>query len=394
MKKDSKTTADTTQTNGIQTTIQPHNGWRNVGLIFMTFIAGFFGAWAFVGLGLEGDAFPDKISETRQKVISEGDVVADIAEQVSPSVVSIVTESTVRDRTSFSGGSRVQSGAGTGVIISKDGYVLTNRHVIPDGTSDLEIVTTDGKTYENVRVVGRDPQNDLAFLKINGVDNLQPAVIGDSSESNVGQRVVAIGNALGQFDATVTSGIISGVNRSVQAGDRLTGIENLTNLLQTDAAINPGNSGGPLVNISGEVIGINTAVSQDAEGIGFAIPINDAKGLIEGVLENGTVERAYLGVRYLTITPDIKEEFKLDESNGAYIIDGNSEGAIIDGSPADKAGLKSEDIIIEIDGVELSGRNNLVSELSQHRPGDSVEMKYVRDGKTKTTTVTLEKLKN
>lgn len=359
-------------------------------LVVCCTIAGFFGAWLYgVSSGIVSLSGASHTTESRQRVIAEGEVVADIARQVSPSVVSIVTEA--QSSSNFFNDS-YQSGAGTGVILSKDGYVLTNKHVIPEGTQQVKIVTTDGTVYENVSVVGRDSVNDLAFLKISGVDSLVPATLGSSSDMKVGSKVVAIGNALGEFDTTVTSGIISGTNRSVTAGDGLSAGEDLSNLLQTDAAINPGNSGGPLVNSTGEVIGINTAISEGAEGIGFAIPIDDAKGLIKGVLANGKVERAYLGVRYIMITPEVAKQHNLTQKNGAFIIGEGNNTAIVSGSPADTAGLKDGDIITKVNDTELGSSAVLSSQLARFVPGDKVTLTILRDGKTRTLTVTLEKL--
>ena len=377
-------------TNVTPTQTEKKTSWHPFGLALLCFVASFLGAWVFVGSGLAGEGHgTTTIQESRQRVISEGEVVTDIAKQVSPSVVSIVTETT---QVSDFFGSRTFEGAGTGIVISKDGYILTNKHVLPEGRSSVSVVDAKGKTHSDVRVVGRDPLNDIAFLKVNGVSDMTPAQIGDSSEIVVGQKVVAIGNALGQFDATVTSGIISGTNRSVQAAGANYQVESLVNLLQTDAAINPGNSGGPLVNISGEVIGVNTAVSEDAEGIGFAIPINDAKGLIRGVLDNGSVERSYIGVRYLMITPDVQEEYNLDREQGAYIIGSESQPAVMDGSPADKAGLESGDIIVKVDGNSIDKQNVLLSQLSQYVPDEKITITFIRDGKERTASVTLEQL--
>ncbi|MBC7746429.1 trypsin-like peptidase domain-containing protein, partial [Pedobacter sp.] len=256
------------------------------------------------------------------------------------------------------------------------------------------VVLPNGKTYEEVTVVGRDPLNDIAFLKINDVTDLIAAKLGDSSTMEVGQKVVAIGNALGQFQTTVTSGIISGTSRPVTASDGTsTGVEQLENLFQTDAAINPGNSGGPLVNLNGEVIGINTAVAEGAQGIGFAIPINDAKGLIKGVVATGQIQRAYLGVRYVTISPETAKQLNLTQQKGAYI-GGSDASPIISGSPAEKAGIQAEDIITKVNGVELNDRVTLIGQLSQFVPGDEVTLTILRDKKEQAIKVTLEKLES
>ena len=364
---------------------------RMIGLILLCFVAGFLGSWAFISSGIIQLKSGNTISESRDRVLAEGEVITDVAKTVSPSVVSILTQSVTRSPY-FGAATQAQEGAGTGIIISSDGYILTNKHVIPDGVSSVSIALTNGKTYEDVAVVGRDPLNDIAFLKIKNVTGLTAAKIGNSSSMQVGQKVVAIGNALGQFQTTVTAGIISGVGRPLTASDGTnTGTEQLENLFQTDAAINPGNSGGPLVNLNGDVIGINTAVAQNAQGIGFAIPINDAKGLIKGVLASGEIKRAYLGVHYVTLTPDIAKNFKLDREIGAYL-GGSNEAPVIAGSPADKAGLKIGDIITKVNGVELTERVTLIGQLSQSVPGDQVTLTIVRDKKELTVKVTLDKL--
>lgn len=362
----------------------PQRVFSTIGLIVLCFVAGGLGSWAAISSGVTGSSRSSTVTE-RQKLVDEETVVAEVAKDVSPSVVSIVTESTGR---SYFGSLTQQQSAGTGIIISKDGYVLTNRHVIPDSATNVKIVLSDGTEYENVRVVGRDSLNDLAFLKINNVNDLTPAKLGDSGTAGVGDKVIAIGNALGQYQTTVTSGIISAVGRPLTASDQTGGdSEQLENLLQTDAAINPGNSGGPLVNISGQVIGINTAVASEAQGIGFAIPINDAKGLIKSVTDSGELKRAYLGVRYVSITPDVAKQLNLQVKNGAYISD--ADGAVVSGSPADKAGLRPKDIIVKVNGVSVDAQHPLSSLLSQYVPGDSVEITYIRDGREQTTKVTL-----
>lgn len=353
----------------------PHVG-RALSLVFFCFIASFLGSWLFLASGLVKPPASTNITESRQKLVQEGEVVADVAKKVSPSVVSIVTESSAQ--TIFNQ-TVTQESAGTGIIISRDGYVITNRHVIPAGVEEVQVVLSDGTAYENVTVVGRDTSNDIAFLKIEGARNLTPAELGDSSTITVGQKVVAIGNALGQFQNTVTSGIISGSGRPLTATDGRNS-EQLENLLQTDAAINPGNSGGPLVTLEGKVIGINTAVAEDAQGIGFAIPINDAKGLITGVLNSGKVARAYLGVRYVSITPEVVARYELTAKNGAFVIASDAP-AVVPNSPADKAGLKSEDVITKVNNVAIDRTHPLASVLGTFTPGETVTVTVLRDGK-------------
>ncbi len=334
----------------------------------------------------------------QQKIVSsQSDLIAGIAKDVSPSVVSINVESKQQVSTlqelfnGGSGGSTAQS-AGTGIIISNDGVVVTNKHVIPDGTTSVSITTSDGKSYDNVKVLARDPRAnvDIAFLKINGVNNLKPAKIGDSSKMQVGDAVVAIGYALGEFENTVTSGIISGLGRPITAGDGGASAESLTNLFQTDAAINPGNSGGPLVNMNGEVIGINTAVAGNAQNIGFSIPVNDVKTQISSILEKGKLEVPYLGVRYVVLNDAIKQQFDLGTASGAWLKATNAAQAVINGSPADKAGLKEGDIITKVNGETVDADNVLSARLSKYKVGDTLEITYVRDGKEQKTKVTLE----
>lgn len=316
---------------------------------------------------------------------SEETTVSAVAEKVSPSVVSIVTEMTT------SGGlwtaQQTQQGAGSGIIVSKDGIVLTNKHVI-SGARSVEVALSDGTVYSDVKVIGSDPLNDVAFLKIQGVSDLTPADLGDSTTVKIGQHVVAIGNSLGQYQNTVTSGIISGKGRPVSAQDG-DSVESLTDLLQTDAAINPGNSGGPLLNASGQVIGINTAIAADAEGIGFAIPINAVKGALKGVLAGKDVERAYLGVRYTSIDAAVAKKFKLTVKTGAYVYSDTSDPAVVSGSPADKAGIKKGDVIVKVNAIEVGSRGSVASLVAEYAPGDTIELTINRGGTERVVKVTL-----
>jgi serine protease Do len=323
------------------------------------------------------------------KVISkEEEDVAAVADKVSPSVVSILTTGLSRSPSTYA---QEQEGAGTGIIISKDGYILTNNHVI-DGATQVTVVSADGTTYEDVKIIGRDPLNDVAFLKVNGATNLPAAELGDSKSIRIGQKVVAIGNALGQYQNTVTSGIISGTGRSVEAsidGTDNGDTESLTDLIQTDAAINSGNSGGPLVNLAGQVIGINTAIASDANSVGFVIPISSTKGVIDGIIATGRVSRAYLGVRYLSVTPDVAKTYNLSVKQGAYIYaDGNAR-SVVAGGPADKAGVQEKDIITKVNGVDIGAKGSVATLIGEYKPGDIVELTILRGGKTITTKVNL-----
>ena len=321
-------------------------------------------------------------------VSQEGDVISDVASKVGPGVVSILTESTVRNP--YYGFSSLQQSAGTGIIISADGYIVTNKHVVSASTKRIEVVLADGTSYKDVQFIGSDPSNDISFLKIKDAKNLTAVKLGDSSSMKVGQKVIAIGNALGEYQNTVTTGIISALGRPVIAGDETgAAAEQLENLLQTDAAINPGNSGGPLVNLSGEVVGINTAVASDAQGIGFAIPINDVKGLVKTLLATGKLEKPYIGVRYISITPDVAAEYNLKVKNGAYLLGSSEQNAIVAGSPADKAGLKEKDIIIKIGDSVVDSTHPFSSIVAQLSSGDKVKITYIRDGKEATVFATV-----
>lgn len=314
--------------------------------------------------------------------------VAEVSNRVAPSVVSILTETR---NTNWFGQDTTSSAAGTGVIVTSNGYVLTNKHVV-EGAKKIEIVTSDGATYSDVTLVGTDPLNDIAFIKINSASNFTPATLGDSKTLQTGQQVIAIGNALGQYHNTVTQGIISGTGRDLIASDKSNAsyYERLSDMIQTDAAINGGNSGGPLLNGAGQVIGINTAVYSDGNGIGFAIPISAVKGMLRTIINTGKAERAYIGVSYVNITPSVKEQYSLASSRGAYV---SGSPAIIKDSPADRAGLADGDIITRVNGVEVGTSGSLATLIGEYGVGDTVELTYLRNGEERTTKLTLEAYK-
>lgn len=332
------------------------------------------------------------VAEDGNKIVSKTEqTIAGVVERVSPSVVSIVVSSEGIDAQSPLRRYNVSTGAGTGIIVSKDGYVLTNKHVI-ENANKVKITTASGDVYDDVKILGTDPLNDLAFLKINGVNSLTAAELGDSTTVRVGQEVIAIGNSLGQYQNTVTSGIISGTGRPILASDlegARSSADSLVDLLQTDAAINPGNSGGPLLNASGQVIGINTAVAADAQGIGFAIPVNAAKGMLKQVLAGKPVERAYLGVQYLSIDKAFAKDGELPVDKGAYIYSAGSSSPVVKGSPADKAGMKEGDIITHINDIEVGKAAGFSSLIAEYAPNDTIKLTIIRDGKTINTNVTL-----
>lgn len=304
--------------------------------------------------------------------------VADIVNKVSESVVSIVTSVKT---TSYFGYASEGQAAGTGIVVTADGYILTNKHVI-DGATKISVVLDDGTTYTDVEVAAVDSLNDVAFLKIGGVSDLKPATLGNSKTINVGQQVIAIGNALGQYQNSVTSGIISGTGRSLTATDSNgANSETLYGMIQTDAAINSGNSGGPLVNAAGEVIGINTATSSTAENLGFAIPISSVKGMLAQLVETGKASRAYIGVYTVEITPEVAKEYNLPVSEGVYLYNSAKYSAIVSGSPAEKAGLKDKDIITAVNGVKIGSAGTLSALVGEYKPGDTVQLTVIRDGK-------------
>lgn len=363
--------------------------WRTLGMVMLCFVASFLGAWVLLATGLVRPDVNRTLNDNKETlVLQQGEIVAEVFKRVNPSTVSITTQSVDTSQRFFA--PQVTEGAGTGIVLTKDGYILTNKHVVPEGTNKVTVVTSDGKQYTDVKVVGSDPTNDIAFIKINGVSDLTPATRGDSDAVEPGQQVVAIGNALGLFRNSVTSGIISGIGRPVLAGDESgASSEQLEDMFQTDAAINPGNSGGPLVNLKGEVIGMNTAVSQGGQSIGFAIPINTAEGLIESVTKTGKVTKAYLGVRYITIDQDVATQLHLPVSSGALIRSGSGDAGVVAGSPAAQAGLRVGDIITKINGKAVREGSGLVTQLSRFKPGDKVDMAVIRDSKEQTIKVTL-----
>ncbi len=287
-----------------------------------------------------------------------------------------------------SGGTTKQEvGGGSGFILSSDGLIVTNRHVVVDESASYTVFTNDGKKY-TATVVARDPALDFAVLRINAT-NLPTVTIGNSEELRLGQTVIAIGNALGEFRNTVSVGVVSGLQRNVTAGGGGQ-TETIENVIQTDAAINPGNSGGPLLNLKGEVIGINTAVASGAQNIGFAIPINQANRAIQSIKQSGRIILPYIGVRYTMITEDLETSRKLPSAYGALIRGTTDDTAVIAGSPADKAGLKAEDIILEVNGQKLSDGKTLGSAIQNYSVGDMIALKVMRGNQTITINVKLE----
>ena len=303
-----------------------------------------------------------------------------VADLVSPSVVVITTEQVVYSQWSWYGQNQVESGAGSGVIISSDGYILTCAHVV-DGASTIT-VTIGNKDY-TATLVGEDTTSDIAVIKIDA-DGLTPATVGNSDSLKVGQSVMAVGNPLGELGGTVTGGMISALNRSgtIQGSREV----NTMSLIQMDASVSPGNSGGGLFNMNGELVGIVNAKSSssDAEGLGFAIPINDAIKVAQELLENGYVTgRPYLGITYLAVT-DAQTASQLGvNAYGVYVVE------VVKGGPAEKAGLQAGDRIVSVDGTEIASKDDLGTLMQKHAAGDTLSITIARDGQMQTVNVTL-----
>ncbi len=322
----------------------------------------------------------DSSAASGTTVASSGMTTSQVSEMVSPSVVVITTEQVVYSQWSWYGQNQVESGAGSGVIISSDGYILTCAHVV-SGAS--QITVTIGDTDYTATVVGEDDTSDVAVLKIDAT-GLTPATVGDSDSLSVGDSVLAVGNPLGELGGTVTSGIVSALNRSVTIQG--TSSTNTMSLIQMDASVSPGNSGGGLFNMNGELIGLVNAKSSssDAEGLGFAIPINDAIQVAQDLLENGYVSgRPYMGITYIAVT-DAQTAAQLNvNAYGVYVVD------VVQGGPADKAGLKAGDRIVSIDGTEIAQKDDLGTLMQQHTAGDTLSITVARDGQMQTVSLTL-----
>jgi serine protease Do len=372
-------------------------------LLFIAFAVSLFIGGAVIDR-LQNISFLDRFLPTssgilEQKLVREESAVIDIAEKSSPSVVTIsieIPQRRVLEFSPFGGGvrQRTEEGGpndiGTGFIVSSDGLIVTNKHVVSgegtykqslNGDTSYKVITRDDKEYDVVSI-NRDPTNDIAILKIDA-SNLTPLELGSSDNLKVGQFVVAIGTALGEFRHTVTTGVISGLGRGITAGSAYEGfVEKLDDVIQTDAAINPGNSGGPLLNSAGQVIGVNVAVAQGAQNVGFAIPVDIVKSGLEQFKANGKFEgRAYLGVRYEMIPSSTA--ILNDVPQGAYVVE------VLQDSPAESAGIKVEDIIKKIDGKDLKDQNDLSEIIKNKKVGDKIDLEIYRDGETLNVSTTL-----
>ncbi|HEB14053.1 MAG TPA: trypsin-like serine protease [candidate division WWE3 bacterium] len=315
---------------------------------------------------------------TIREVVSEEGAVISVVEKASPAVVSIVEKKVILNP--FSGPLSQEQGIGTGFIVNANGTILTNKHVVSDQDVEYSVVTSDGKQYE-IKEIHRDTLYDLAILKVNA-SGLPTLSLGDSNLLKVGQTVVAIGNALGQFSNTVTRGVVSGVGRGITAGSVFGGqTQYIDDVIQTDAAINPGNSGGPLLNLSAEVIGINVAMASGAENIGFSIPISLIKPVVAQFESDGRIIRPFLGVSYYLITENEAQLRGLPQ--GVFV------QKVITGSAAKKAGVRVGDVITKIDGKEITQTNSLAKVISAYNVGDSITLTVSRKGKILTLKATL-----
>lgn len=366
----------------------------------------------------KGKISTEAVKPGRQEATSDDDeTIVGLVERNTPGVVSIVITKDVPKVRSFfqnpfffdpfgdsfgrqrgpdnSGATEKQQiGSGSGFIVTADGLIVTNRHVVSDTTAEYTVITNDGKEH-SATVLARDPNKDIAVLKIDG-SGLPVLDLGDSDKVRVGQTVIAIGNPLGEFANSVTRGIISGVKREVSAGSAFgQDAEQLSGIFQTDAAINPGNSGGPLFNLSGEVVGVNVAMAQGAENIGFALPINQVKRIIDQVKATGKISTPYIGVRYIILNDDIAKQNNLPLNHGALVLRGEkiTDFAVIPGSPADKAGITENDIVLEVDGVAIDETHQLSNILAEKNVGDEVSLKVWHKGDTKTVKLKLEERK-
>jgi S1-C subfamily serine protease len=353
-----------------------------------------------LGIGLPQSKVSEKENNTYIPQSSQEAEIINVVKQFSPAVVSIVITKDVPKYVSpFEGFpffelqvpgemEKKEVGGGTGFIISPDGMILTNKHVVLDKEAEYTVLTNDGKKFP-AKALARDPTQDLAIIKIEGNDF--PVVqLGNSDNLQIGQTVITIGNVLGEFRNSVSVGVISGLGRTISASGG-SFYETLEDVIQTDAAINPGNSGGPLLNLKGEVIGMNTAMASGAENIGFALPINKTKKAIEQIKTLGKIVYPFLGVRYVLITDEIQKENNLSVNYGAWVKKGDQgEAAVTLGSAADKAGIREGDIILEFNGDKITTDNSLAKIIQKYNPGDKATLKILRGTQEKIVEVILD----
>jgi len=352
----------------------------------------------------------------KQAIFSQDSFVIDAVKKTNPAVISIIISQQVPKYEVYTdpnqpadpfggmfpgfnfnvpqyrqnGTEKKDIGGGSGFFVSSDGLIVTNKHVVDQKNAEYTVFTNDGKKHI-AKVIALDPVLDIALIKIEG-SGFPFLTLGDSDTLEVGQSVIAIGNALGEFRNTVSVGVVSGLARSITAGDMSGNTEVLDHVIQTDAAINPGNSGGPLLDLSGRVIGVNVAVAQGSQSIGFALPINSVSGAIESVKSTGKIIRPYIGIRYVAVNAEMKDANNLTVDYGILVKAGTTanELAVIPGSPADKAGIMENDIILEIDGVKLDDKANFASIIREKKIGQVINLKILHRGVEKNVSVTLE----
>ncbi|HEY8109068.1 MAG TPA: trypsin-like peptidase domain-containing protein [Patescibacteria group bacterium] len=339
--------------------------------VILCFLAGLAGVAA--GVAGFGDGQGEVTQETRQVTVHDESAVIDAVGAVSPAVVTVTTKG---EPTFFAPGGT--EAGGSGFIVTADGLIVTNKHVVQGATGGTIVTVADGRQFD-ARVVATDPAFDLALLKISAKD-LPVAELGKADELRVGQGVIAIGNALGQFDNTVTAGVLSATGRALGSD----GQTSLDDLLQTDAAINPGNSGGPLVNLSGKVIGVNTAVSGGAEGIGFAIPVGYVDQAIDSYQQHGKINRGRLGVTTRALTAHEAEQNELDVEEGVLVL------AVTPDSAAADAGIRRGDIVLSVDQAAVDRGHTLTSLIASRQPGTKVQLRIKRGDADRNVSVILD----
>jgi S1-C subfamily serine protease len=390
-----------------------------VNIILAAFIGGIFGLFSTeirnkINSFWKKDIKKESSEIIKKRIIQEDSAVIDVVQQASPAVVSITIKKDVsniqsnpfgsdffeyffgnRPRQNEKKGNQEKQivGGGSGFLVTKNGMIVTNKHVVEDATAEYVVTTNDGQEHK-ARILAKDPFNDIALIKIEG-NSFPTLKLGNSDQLKIGQTVIAIGNSLGEFTNTVSRGIVSGLKRNVTAGQNFGQTETLFNIIQTDAAINPGNSGGPLLDISGQVIGVNVAMAAGAENIGFAIPVSQIKKAVNQVKENGKISVPYIGIRYIPLNKTIQKENNLPYDYGVLIVRGEkrSDLAVIPGSPANKAGLVENDVILEINQQKIDVKHPLNSLINQYSAGEEVTLKIWHQGKEKEVKVILEERK-
>lgn len=368
--------------------------------VFVALLAGFLGGGVTAWAVLEHIGIPTTQINTAPISVLEENETIDVVQRVSPAVVSIEVSKQVANsyfeldalgrptrKITEKNNEFQKVGGGSGFIVSEDGLIMTNRHVVFEEDARYTVVLQNGKKLP-ATVVARDPMSDLALLRVDE-KKLPTVTLGSSDDLQIGQTVVAIGNALGEYQNSVTKGVISGVNRRVVAGGGSIRSDVIEGAIQTDAAINQGNSGGPLLNLQGQVVGINTAVSLEGQLIGFAIPMSSAKVALDSYKETGKIIRPWVGVRYVLIDESYAKANNLDITAGALLLGNGREGAVIKNGPADKAGLREDDIIIAVDGKPITESSSLSSFITNKKVGDSVKFSVLRDKKKIEVVVTL-----